>query len=100
MWLLQLGLGFDQVRNVGRASGISADRDLKKTLIDGLQIGFRFVALLALVALVIGGLLYILSFGNEDRAKTAKRIILYAIIGLLILAVSGMLVNFVIRLFA
>lgn len=58
-----------------------------------------FVALAGVVMLIIGGLLYIFSFGSEDSAKQAKRIIFYVIIGLLVIAVSAMLINFIIRTF-
>lgn len=46
------------------------------------------VAILALLALVVGGIMYIVSFGNEEMAKRAKRVILYAIIGLLVVFLS------------
>ena len=50
-------------------------------------------AIAALVALIIGGVMFILSVGNEDRARTAKRIILYAIVGLLIIGTSFLIVQ-------
>lgn len=46
------------------------------------------VAILALVALIIGGIMYIISLGDEGRAETAKRIILYAIVGVIIVGTS------------
>lgn len=42
------------------------------------------IVILALVFLVIGAVLYILSAGNDDRMKTAKNCILAAMIGLAI----------------
>lgn len=99
MWMLQLTTGFDAVKGLARGSGINADRSLRDTFFAILPTLLRAVAILALVALLVGGAMYIFSFGNEDRAKTAKRVILYAIIGLLIMAISGLVVNFVIGLF-
>lgn len=50
-------------------------------------------AALALAAIVIGGIYYIVSFGNEDRAKTGKTAILYAIFGLIIIGSSFLIVT-------
>jgi hypothetical protein len=58
-----------------------------------------FMALLAVLVIVIGGIMYIVSLGDEDRTRTAKRIILYALIGLAVILLAGVLVNFVILLF-
>ena len=51
------------------------------------------VAALALVALVWGGVMYILSLGDESRSARAKNIILFAIIGLLIAGSAGLIYN-------
>jgi hypothetical protein len=42
---------------------------------------------LALLAIVVGGIMYILSLGDEARAGRAKRIVLYAVIGLIIIGI-------------
>lgn len=54
------------------------------------------VGLLAALVLIWGGLKYIISLGDEDQAAEAKRLILYAVIGLLVIGLSAALVNFVI----
>ena len=56
-----------------------------------------FVALVAVIMIIFGGVRYILSAGDEDAAKTAKRIILYAVIGLLVIGLSAAVVNFTIN---
>lgn len=58
------------------------------------------VALVALVFLIIGGLQYIVSRGDEDAAATAKNTILYAIIGLIVIGLAAAVVNFVIGVIA
>lgn len=52
-------------------------------------------ALAALVFLIIGGFRYIFSQGDEDQTETAKNTILYAIIGLIVIALAAAVVNFV-----
>ncbi len=51
------------------------------------------VAVIALAVLIWGAFMFILSAGNEDRARLARRIILYAIIGLLLIGGSFFIVN-------
>ena len=46
------------------------------------------VGILALLALIVGGVYYITSFGNDQRIQTAKKIITWAIIGLAIVILS------------
>jgi flavin-binding protein dodecin len=43
-----------------------------------------FVAILGLIAFIIGGVMYIMSFGDEQKTARAKKIILYAILGMII----------------
>lgn len=46
------------------------------------------VAVVALAVMIWGGFTYITSLGDEQRASTAKRVILYAVIGLLLIGAS------------
>lgn len=43
---------------------------------------------LAIFFIILGGVLYIVSAGNEKRTATAKKMIMYAIIGLAIVLLS------------
>ncbi len=56
-----------------------------------------FTAAVAILFLIIGGLQYITSSGNKDRAEAAKKTILYAVIGLIVVALSYVIVAFVAR---
>ncbi|TSD00203.1 MAG: Uncharacterized protein Greene101449_289 [Candidatus Peregrinibacteria bacterium Greene1014_49] len=58
-----------------------------------------FAALLAVAAIVIGGIMLITSIGDEGRKDTAKKVILYAIIGLFVIALSSAFVHFVFDIF-
>lgn len=68
-----------------------------------LQIVNWLLALVALVAalyLLYGGLLYITSAGDQTKADKAKNTILYALVGLVVIALSFVIVNFVVSAFA
>lgn len=53
-------------------------------------------AIVAAVYIIIGGVKYITSGGDEDKAGEAKQTILYALIGLIVIGLSAVLANFVI----
>lgn len=50
---------------------------------------------IAVLFLILGGLQYITSSGNKDKAEKAKQTILYAVIGLIVIALSFVIVAFV-----
>lgn len=58
-------------------------------------LALTFVAVIAAAVLIYGGFLYISSQGDESRAAQAKKLILYAIIGLLVIGAAGFVVNFI-----
>jgi len=54
-------------------------------------------ALIAVLMLIIGGILYVTAAGNSDRAKQARQTILYAVIGLIVIVLAYFVVAFVIN---
>jgi len=55
------------------------------------------VGIAAVIMVIIGGLKYILSSGDSANVSSAKNTILYAIIGLVIVALAQIIVRFVIK---
>jgi hypothetical protein len=55
-----------------------------------------FVGMIAVLAIVWGGLMYIGSAGDETKATTGKRVITYAIIGLVIAGIAYALVDIIV----
>ncbi|MDB5166141.1 MAG: hypothetical protein JWM37_213 [Candidatus Saccharibacteria bacterium] len=53
------------------------------------------VGMLAVLFLIIGGFRYITSNGDSNRTGQAKSTIIYALIGLFIVAIAQLIVNFV-----
>jgi hypothetical protein len=52
------------------------------------------VGIVAVIMIIVGGLRYITSGGNDTSITSAKNTILYAIIGLIIVALAQVLVRF------
>ena len=53
------------------------------------------VGVIAVVMIIVGGLRYVTSGGNDTSVTGAKNTILYAVIGLVIVALSQIMVRFV-----
>lgn len=78
-------------------SGISRVTDLRGLVMGWLQFFLGFVAVMAVVALVWAGFLYVTSFGDDGRAETAKKIIVWVVIGILLILGAYAIVNTVMQ---
>jgi hypothetical protein len=68
--------------------------NLIRTIINLLS---AIVGIVAVIMIIVGGLRYITSGGNDTSVTSAKNTILYAIIGLIIVALAQLLVRFVLN---
>ena len=57
-----------------------------------------FVAMIAVLMIVFGGVMYIGSAGDETKATTGKRVVTYALIGLVIAGIAYALVNVIVSI--
>lgn len=60
-----------------------------------LNILFFIIGIAAVIVLIIGGLRYVFSSGDEKGVTAAKNTILYAIVGLVVAVLAFSIVNFV-----
>lgn len=72
---------------------VTADASLIENI---LNMVFLITGALATIFIIVGGLRYVLSFGNPEALQKAKNTILYAIIGLVVSIFASAIVNFVI----
>lgn len=85
----------------GLAGGLEAAAGISGVVVDDLPNFIQtvlsriltFVNLAALVAIVVAGLYLILGFGSESAKDTAKRIIIYTCVGLLIINIAVLIVR-------
>lgn len=90
--------GFTAVRTQQAALGVKSYGSVSAFIVAILAVVGSLVAILALAALIYGAVLYITSMGDEGKTERAKKIILYALVGIILLGVSGMIVNVAINL--
>lgn len=75
--------------------GSGADTQLPDTITGILNGVIAVAGLVAAVYIVVGGVQYMTSAGDAGKIKKAKETILYALIGLIICALTFAIVNFV-----
>jgi len=72
----------------------SATGSLSNTIKEVINVISVLAGAAAVVMIIIGGFRYITSAGNAEGAKAAKNTILYAIIGLVVIALAQIIVHF------
>jgi hypothetical protein len=78
-------------------NGTPSTKDLNDTLTSGINIFSAVIGVVALIMLMVGGFRYITSAGNDTVIAEAKKTIVYALIGLIIVGLSQFIVKFVLN---
>ena len=81
---------------VGGEIGYDDDSDLKATITNIVQWALGFLALIAVIMIIVGGFMWMTAGGNEERVEKAKKMISAAVIGLIIILLAWAIVIFVI----
>lgn len=93
----------DICEGIGAASGSSGCTDpagspsVNDTIALVVNILSFIVGIAAVIMIIIGGLKYITSSGDSGNITSAKNTILYAIVGLVIVAIAQVIVRFVVN---
>lgn len=82
---------------IDQASGISGlpAGDVRTTIINIVQTVLSFLALAAVIAIIIAGIWLIVGMGSDDSKERAKKIILYTLAGLIIVLFARVIVGLV-----
>jgi len=78
----------------GQCTSSNATSSLNKIVHTVINLLSAIVGIVAVIMIIVGGLRYITSGGNDTSVTSAKNTILYAIIGLIIVAFAQILVRF------
>lgn len=65
------------------------------TFARGLNIIFIIAGAITVLVITVAGLFYVLSQGDPSKTSRAKNAIIYAAVGLIVIVLSGVIVNFV-----
>ncbi|MAF14052.1 MAG: hypothetical protein CMI53_04145 [Parcubacteria group bacterium] len=80
----------------GTATGLGT-KDIREGVMDIIGILLGFLGIIAIIIILYGGFVWLISAGNEEKVSQAKKIISAGVIGLIIIFVSYALATFVIN---
>lgn len=83
--------------NCGQKTPDQAANDLGDTAKSVINFLSAAVGVIAVAMMMVGGLRYVTSAGNEQGVKGARNTILYALVGLVIVAFAQIMVHFVLN---
>jgi len=75
----------------------NAEGTLHDTLVEVINIISVLAGAVAVVMIIIGGFRFVTSAGNAESTKSARNTIVYAVIGLVIIAMAQIIVHFVLN---
>lgn len=75
------------------AGATGGEGDIRSLIGTILNFFLGFLGFVATIMIIYGGILYVTSAGNEENVQKAKKILLYAIVGIVIILISFALVN-------
>lgn len=81
--------------NVGGGTCADGGSDIQRVITVVIQILSTIAGIAAVIMLIVGGLKYITANGDSSSISSAKTTIIYAIIGLIIVAMAQIIVRFV-----
>lgn len=90
--------GLSEAKKAAENGGLSTV-SINDAISEGIKFFLGFVAIIAVAAIIYGGFLYITDAGSEKRAETGKKVIIYAIIGLIVIGAAALVTNVVISTF-
>lgn len=74
----------------GATGGETSFKALTQTI---LNFALSFLGFVATIMVIYGGVLYVTSAGNDTNVEKAKKILLYAVVGIVLILLSFALVN-------
>ncbi len=94
------GANFDIQEGAANTADCSSDggtEKLNSLITKFINILSAIVGIVAVIMIIVGGLRYITSGGSDSNVTGAKNTILYAVIGLIIVALAQIIVRFVLN---
>ena len=79
----------------GEACDASAGKSLSNVIRTAINILSVVVGIIAVVMIIVGGVKFVTSGGSTEKVASAKNTIIYAVIGLIIVAFAQIIVQFV-----
>lgn len=83
----------------GAVCNASSSDDFSKIMQNIINMMLYVLGIIAVIAIIIGGIRYATANGDASHVKQAKDTIMYAVVGLIVAIMAGAIVNFVVGRF-
>ena len=87
------------MQNLSLVENLTGYEDLLGFVTGMINLAISLSVLMAVVALIIAGFLYILAMGDEEKTEKATKSLIFAIVGLVIVFVAPLVVEYVTKFF-
>lgn len=94
-----VGGGVDSTDSSGATAGLDAETRVTEIAQDVINIFSWVVGIISVIMVIVGGFQYITSGGDSGKVTGAKNTIMYALIGIIIVALAQVMVKFVLKKF-
>ncbi|MDP3997022.1 MAG: hypothetical protein Q8P73_00775 [bacterium] len=97
---VDFGTGFDKVDTFQTQDAqVKKFNSFSELAVEIIKVVLAVIAFVAVIAVIWGGVMYVTSLGDEQKSATAKKIIMYAVAGIIIIGISAIVVNVVLGIF-
>jgi len=93
------GTDISLTKDSGNCTNSDAETKVNSTIKLALNVFSAIVGIIAVVMIIVGGVKYITSQGESANITSAKNTILYALVGLVVVALAQVIVRFVLTRF-
>ncbi len=88
--------GLEKAEEELQGTGIREETDIVKPIADIIRFILMFIAIAAVIVIIAAGIILIFSFGSDGAIQRARKMIIWAIVGLIVVLLAFVIVEFVI----
>jgi hypothetical protein len=85
--------GVKEIEEALGRTGITETKDIGDLILKYVNFALPYLALAAFIGFVYAGFLYVTAYGNEEQIQKSKKILIYAVIGLIVVILSYSIVQ-------
>ena len=85
--------GVEEIKEALGETGVTAEADIGNLILKYVNFALPFLALAAFIGFVYAGFMYVTAYGNEEQIQKSKKVMIYAIVGLVVVILSYSIVQ-------
>ncbi len=85
--------GVEEIKEALGETGVTAEADIGNLILKYVNFVLPYLALAAFVGFVYAGFLYVTAYGNDEQIQKSKKILIYAVVGLIVVILSYSIVQ-------